>query len=102
MICHLVSHIALNFNHSKCDVKRKLTQNFTQVFLCYRDYIAQAISVSLDICNDSISPTFSKLIGFSITLLILLCNMINVKWAVKLQVSFECLGYDKIENLQVN
>lgn len=55
--------------------------------LFFRDYISQAIAVGLDICKEDLSPTLSKMIGFSVTMLILACNMINVKIAVKLQVS---------------
>ena len=64
--------------------------SFFQLFSVHycRDYMSQAIGVGLNICSDALTPTLSKLIGFSSTLLILFCNLTNVKWAVKLQVGF--------------
>ena len=49
------------------------------------DYISQAIAVGLGMCSDSLTPNLSKLIGSGIALIILGCNIVSVKLAVKVQ-----------------
>ncbi|XP_076811546.1 b(0,+)-type amino acid transporter 1-like [Clavelina lepadiformis] len=50
------------------------------------DYISGAIEVGLGLCEEAKSPYLSKLIGCLITLLVLTCNITNIKLAVKIQV----------------
>ena len=54
------------------------------------DYISQAIGVGMELCNDALTPNLSKLIGFAIALIILYCNMVSVKIALKIQVYNYC------------